>query len=181
MTTNSAGVVTSNHTSRTRKGVEAIIKNRNVTGAAAEDLHKCLKMMESPDPLPFHWDVTMYRVHVAHAANAVAADDAAEPGNLEDLGEQSADSEADHLDQDDEGDEAKQLHFDDVGDSSEDDAAFPPDAEGFTPKTLLVGAIYLVRLGARTWGLAKYVSSLRTLNHPPTLIHMHVDFKYVWL
>jgi hypothetical protein len=171
MTTNSAGVVTSNHTSRTRKGVEAIIKNRNVTGAAAEDLHKCLKMMESPDPLPFHWDVTMYRVHVAHGANAVAVDDVAEPGNRDDLGEQSADSEADHLDQEDEGDEARQLHFDDAVNSSEDDVALPPDAEGFTPKTLLVGGIYLVRMGARTWGLAKYVSSLRTLNtHPASRI-----------
>lgn len=109
----------------------------------------------------------MYRVHVAHAANAVAAADATEPGNLDDLGDQSADSEEDHLDQDDDGDEAKQLHFDDVGDSSEDDATLPPDAEGFTPKTLLVGGIYLVRLGARTWGLAKYVSSLRTLNNHP--------------
>jgi hypothetical protein len=160
MTTNSAGVVTSNHTSRTRKGVEAIIKNRNVTGAAAEDLHKCLKLMESTDALPFHWDVTMYRVHVAHGANAVAADDVAEPRNRDDLGEQSADSEADQLDQEDEGDEARQLHFDDIVNSSEDDVALPPDAEGFTPKTLVVGSIYLVRLGARTWGLAKYVSSL---------------------
>jgi hypothetical protein len=148
--------------------VEAIIRNRNVTGAAAEDLHKCLLMMESTDPLPFHWDVTMYRVHVAHAENVVAADHVAvaEPGNLGDLGEQSADSEADQVDQDDEGDEARQLHFDDVVNSSEDDVALPPDAEGFTPKTLLVGSIYLVRLGARTWGLAKYVSSLPTLNHP---------------
>jgi hypothetical protein len=113
----------------------------------------------------------MYRVHVAHAANAVAVDDVAEPGNRDDLGEQSADSEADHLDQEDEGDEARQLHFDDAVNSSEDDVALPPDAEGFTPKTLLVGGIYLVRMGARTWGLAKYVSSLRTLNtHPASRI-----------
>ena len=155
MEKNSAGMVTSNYTSRTRKGVETIIKNRHVTGAAEADLQKCLALMESDEPLPFHWDMEMYRVHLAQSADSQPAAGAPDSNNIDDHGELSADSDADQQGLQDEGDEVKQLDFDGAEDSSEDNAAFLPDADGYKPKTLLVGNIYLVRMGGRTWGLAK--------------------------
>ena len=65
MSRNAAGAIISNHTSKTRKGVETIVANRNITGAALDDLHACLDLMESTADLDFDWDMTLYNTHNA--------------------------------------------------------------------------------------------------------------------
>ena len=153
MTFNKDGEVTSNHTSKTRAGVEAMIKSRNITGEPKADLHACLGMMESTEPLPFHWNVEMYRVHVARGGNPLAAN-APDLDALHNAGHMGPASEGDTSPEVDDSDGCKRLDFANVYDSTDDD--LPPDTEGFTPKPLVIGAIYIVRMGDLDWGLAKY-------------------------
>ena len=64
------------------------------------------------------------------------------------------DSEGDTSPEADDSDGCKRLDFANAYDSTDDD--LPPDTEGFTPKPLVIGAIYIVRMGDLDWGLAKY-------------------------
>ena len=151
---NAKGVVTGNHTSRTRAGVEAIIRNRNIPADAQADLQRCLALMESTDDLPFHWDMTMYRAHAQRRADAPAIVEPASSAlvGLHNEGEASAPSNDDLTSEEDT--ERKQLQFDDAED--EPAASLPPDQDGFVPAPLVVNNTHLVRLGGITWGLARY-------------------------
>jgi hypothetical protein len=157
MTHNAAGKVIANHTSTTRKGVEAIIANRGITGAAREDLHRCLELMESTDPLPFHWDMEMYTHHAsARERNLGQAQPPSGP-DLLDEGEVSQDSQSE-----DDGNALEDhepvrqiLHFDA---EEKDPPVLAPDANDFSPKDIAIHQTRLVRLGGSDWGLARCVS-----------------------
>lgn len=148
---NAQGEVTSNHTSRTRSGVEAIIRNRKITGAAQADLQRCLALMESTEDLPFHWDMSMYRAHASPGgqASAPVAQGIAALVGLRNEGDASAPSNEDNTSGDDA--ERKQLNF------SSEEEQLPADKDGFTPAPLVVGNIHLVRLEGIDWGLARSV------------------------
>jgi hypothetical protein len=148
---NAQGEVTSNHTSRTRSGVEAIIRNRKITGAAQADLQRCLALMESTEDLPFHWDMSMYRAHASPGgqASAPVAQGIAALVGLRNEEDASAPSNEDNTSGDDA--ERKQLNF------SSEEEQLPADKDGFTPAPLVVGNIHLVRLEGIDWGLARSV------------------------
>ena len=150
-TLNRAGVVISNHTTKVRSGVEALIANRQITGEASQDLRRCLELMESSDPLPFHWDMEMYNTHIALRSPATAAPIHEDRFDEADV---SADSREDQ-DGEESTEEKKQLHFEDEADSS----SLPPDHEGYTPPNILVGETYLVKLGTTEWGLARMMTT----------------------
>ena len=153
---NAEGVVTNNHTSKTRAGVEAIIQNRKITGAAQADLLRCLALMESSEDLPFHWDMTMYKAH-APPSPAVAGSVEQNPLAIQNLlaeGEMSAPSNEDNTGDDEP--ERQLLRFDD-GDEDPADV-LPKDKDGYAPAPLVVGNTHLVRLEGISWGLAKYVN-----------------------
>jgi hypothetical protein len=170
MKKNKAGKVISNHTSKTRSGVEKIIANRGITGPAREDLHECLRLLESQEPLNFHWDMDMYTKHSAARdrergppqaqppRNEDEASAARKPGPpparpLRNEGEASASSNDDNTGEDEP--ERKQLHFS-SGDEDSTEEVLPEDKDGFAPAPLVVGNIHLVRLDEGiSWGLAK--------------------------
>ena len=165
MTFDKNGKVTSNHTTKTRAGVEALIRIRNITGEPKADLHACLEMMESTEPLPFHWNLEMYRVHVAQGPNPLGAG-APDLDDLDNAGQIIPASEGDTTPSD--GDEAvRRLDFaHNPYDTSEED--LPPDTEGFTPKPLAIGGIYIVRMGDLNWELAKYSHTTQSKQHVNT-------------
>ena len=147
-TLNRAGAVISNHTSKVRAGVETLIENRHITGEAEMDLRKCLDLMESTAPLPFHWNMEMYNVHLPHRG---PTDPKHFDKDLQDEGEVSANSREDD-NPTDYGEERKQLQFDD---DDEVPGNIPVDKEGYAPPPILVGETYLVKLGTTEWGLAR--------------------------
>ena len=159
---NAAGAIISNHTSKTCKGVETIVANRNITGAALDDLHACLDLMESTADLDFDWDMTLYNTHNAVLPGRPQAGRRPSLDGLLEQGAVSADSDDDELrdedvcDQDEEhkagSDERRRLEgeFDEVKDSSK-----PPDLDNFVPVELLIGDVYLVRMEGIEWGLAR--------------------------
>lgn len=162
MTKNNKGEVLSNHTSKTRDGVTKLIHNRKIVGAAREDLHACLALMESTEDLPFDWDMTMYNVHYNNRGDAPRVPLQAQERPL-DMGDASPESNLDDdYNHDEDNDPAiRTLAFDDALPTSQDDEGVP-DAEGYVPKTFLINAVYLVRQDGIEWALAKYTSSLHT-------------------
>jgi hypothetical protein len=159
ITTNKKGGIVSNHTSKTRAGVEAIIKNRKIDGAAKHDLHACLELMESEEALPFHWDMTMYNVHFAKKATQALQHKESDLEHQDFEGVVSDESEVE-AETDLKEDESRKLDFDKA---SSDEETLPQDSEGYRPQRLLLGQIHLVRLGAIDWGLAKYVKRLKEI------------------
>jgi hypothetical protein len=153
---NRRGEVISNYTSKTRKGVEAIIANRNITGEAFADLHACLDLLESSEDLLFDWDMKLYNTHYAARGgsrdrvnpiiNGLRVVEGGERSEQSDV-----DDEAPPAEDDDSNHECRQLNFDDVKDSP----PLPPDVDGYVPSGFLVGQVYLVRMGGREWGLAR--------------------------
>jgi hypothetical protein len=161
MEKNKKGEVTATHTTKTRAGVEALIKNRDITGAPRDDLRACLTLMESAEPLPIDWDMSMYNVHIA-GRNIWAP---APPVHYSDdqlgHGDHSEESDEKEPDPDNpQGIQPQLLDFQTVG--SDSDLELPPDGDGYIPNPLLIGSIYLVRLESNnySWGIAKYVTFL---------------------
>ena len=70
--------------------------------------------MESSDPLPFHWDMEMYKTHIALRSPATAAPFHEDRFDEADV---SADSREDQ-EGEESTEEKKQLHFEDEADSS---------------------------------------------------------------
>jgi hypothetical protein len=142
--------------------VESIAANRNITGAALDDLHACLDLMESTADLDFDWDMTLYNTHNAVLPGRPQSVRRPSLDGLLEQGAVSADSDDDELrdedvcDQDEEhkavSDERRRLEaeFDDVKDASK-----PPDLDNFVPVELLIGDVYLVRMEGIEWGLAR--------------------------
>ena len=145
----------SNHTSKVRAGVQALIKNRKIEGEAHEDLQRCLQLMESSEPLPFHWNMDMYN---AHRALSAPAQEPAEHKDLMEEGDISADSRAGSGSE--EIEERKHLHFGD----DEEESNLPPDREGYSPPVIVVGETYLVKMGTLEWSLARIMA-------PPFIAH----------
>ncbi len=134
---------------RTRKGVEAIIANRKIDGADAADLRKVLDLISSPAPLPFDWDLAMYRKHQEGLGDAaLLGDEEVKDAPLQ-LQYDVDPEESDDLDQEES--------------SSEDDLApLPADEAGFVPTARTLEAVYLMRLGTDhdiSWGLARCLIS----------------------
>ena len=161
MEKNKKGEVTATHTTKTRAGVEALIKNRDITGAPRDDLRACLTLMESAEPLPIDWDMSMYNVHIA-GRNIWAP---APPVHYSDdqlgHGDHSEESDEKEPDPDNpQGIQPQLLDFQTVG--SDSDLEQPPDNDGYIPNPLLIGSIYLVRLESNnySWGIAKYITFL---------------------
>ena len=170
---NAKGVITSNHTSKTRKGVEAIAANRNITGAALDDLRACLDLMESTADLEFDWDMGMYNTHnaVQHARCQAGRQPSLDV--LVEQGDMSADSDADAWRPRDEDAPEDAIERDEEVSEGQDDRRRlagefndvkeppkPPDMEGFVPGEFIVGEVYLVRFEGIEWGLARCVSDI---------------------
>lgn len=162
---NKDGEVIANHTSKTRKGVEALIKLRHVDAEGAADLHKCLGLLESTSDLHFHWNVDMYNVHIAHHAKN-QLDPRGQPKQLRDDASEGSVSQDSNNDDDDwgksDGDEPserKTLDFSGVESASDEDNPLAYDAEHWRPTaTFTINQVYLVRLEGISWGLARFVT-----------------------
>jgi hypothetical protein len=84
-----------------RKGVESVIKEREVPDDLAADLQECLGLLEDTTEFPHLWDTELYEVHAllgprSHGTNGQGQEDVGEAGDPrpDDGPPQEADSEA---------------------------------------------------------------------------------------
>ena len=114
--------------------------------------------MESTEPLPFNWDMSMYNAHFTASHGDLSEDENPNLTPLGDEGLASEDSEAEHIGAlgHDEVPEKHALNFEDAHEPAIDLPTLPLDAAGFAPTTLEANHTHLVRMGGQAWGIARY-------------------------